>query len=558
ERVDAPLVSSAVAGGAIEPTSAAANEAHYKALKANYTAALFDRLISVPWTEAIEKEAFQRLRELTPAGFWESQTGDQPSDAELLAVQLPALYRFDDAMVANRNAKGQKDFNDKGEVDKLTRTELAAKNLEIRKAAFTGVAEFLAAQKDVGPLAPWIEMEQSYLDVKLGQHLAEVEKRSWKILGDAPPKPEEISDEKRYNQTYAELLAKMRQQWFDALLRQRAFVTVMNLAARQGAEAASIDKLLKFVDAGMAQGKEVAGYWRSIKFQLLVALDRPDELQTELRAWIRADESTAPWRKYLALLLAERGNLKEAIGLFEACEREQLLTSADFQMLSDWYLAENRRADYDRAHFELFKQMPEQYLSNVLNQVRFNWQNGSPRLPTELDENTLLGIRALFEKSANPENYLWQLRELYMACRDFRLLQMLPDAVLGRSPQQIYSFLTNLQNSILGELRNEATADQMIAEIKKLRASKTAPDAAKTTPTDLRALDLLEAIIERRASEVLNQPGPHAEACLADLKTAFDRKFTDGEPRLMATFLKNLGTLRDQRLIDEQLREMRE
>src|SRR5205823_864987 len=162
-------------------------------------------------------------------GFWESQTGDKPSDADLLAVQLAALYRFDDAMVANRNAKGQKDFNDKGEVDKLTRTELAAKNLEIRKAAFTGVTEFLTAQKEVGPLGPWIEIEQCYFDVKLGEHLDDVEKRCWKILGDAPPKPEEITDQQRYDQTYAELVAKARQQWFDAMLRQRAFVTAMNL-----------------------------------------------------------------------------------------------------------------------------------------------------------------------------------------------------------------------------------------------------------------------------------------------------------------------------------------
>src|SRR5262249_20358454 len=75
--------------------------------------------------------------------------------------------------------------------------------------------------------------------------------------------------------------------------------------------------------------------------------------------------------------------------------------------------------------------------------------------------------------------------------------------------------------------------------------------------TDLRALDLFEAIVERRASEVLNQPGPHAAACLAALKRAFERQWGEGEPRMMATFLHGLGTLPDPKLVDEQLREMR-
>src|SRR6185295_16571609 len=114
----------------------------------------------------------------------------------------------------------------------------------------------------------------------------------------------------------------------------------------------------------------------------------------------------------------------------------------------------------------------------------------------------LFTFRALFEKSASPENYLWQLREIYAASRDFRLLQMIPDAVLGRSPQQVYLFVNNLHNQVLYELRNEATADEILARIKKLR------DGERTT-TDLRALDLLEAVVERKSSEVLNQPGPH-------------------------------------------------
>ena len=64
-------------------------------------------------------------------------------------------------------------------------------------------------------------------------------------------------------------------------------------------------------------------------------------------------------------------------------------------------------------------------------------------------------------------------------------------------------------------------------------------------------------MIERRSAEVLNQSGPHVEACVAAMKRAFDRQWGDGEPKQMASFLKNLGTLPQPPMVDEQLRELR-
>jgi Flp pilus assembly protein TadD len=252
----------------------------------------------------------------------------------------------------------------------------------------------------------------------------------------------------------------------------------------------------------------------------------------------------------LARLVAERGKLDEAIQLFEAAEKDKLLSAADFRMLADWYIASDRRAAYERSRIESFKQAPEHQLYNMLYQVRNRWMWPNQPLPSELDENTLFALRALFEKSASPENYLSQLRDLYAACRDFRLLEMLPDAVLGRSPQQAYSFLLNL-DQVLSELRNEATADEIIARVRQLRE-------ADRTAIDLRALDLIEAVIERKSSEVLNQPGPHADACLAALERAFGHQWADGELVQMANFLSRLGALHHPKLLDEQLRELRE
>ncbi|MEK6258550.1 MAG: VIT domain-containing protein [Planctomycetota bacterium] len=515
-------------------------------LKPGYYDLLFNDLLARPWTDELEQEAFQTLRLLSRA--------NEP-DATL-SVQLPALHRLVDAMLANRAARDEKLLRDAGEVNKLTRTELAKKRAETRKASRAAFALRLTAEADKeemakGQLAAWLRMEQMWLDVQLDQNLDKVEERCWAILGEVPPKPEAVEEEDDDDvEEPAVAGAERMKEAIDGLLKQRAFVTVMNLAARRKAAPATIDRVLKFIDAGIAHGGDVARAWKSTKFQMLVALDRPDDLERDLRTWIREDQSTSPWRQSLARLLAERGKLDEAIQLFESAEKDKLLSAGDYRMLSDWYLVTNRRSDHERAKLEVFKQMPEGNLGNSLYGVRNRWYQHNVTLPSELDENTLLTFRALFAKSANPENYLWQLREIYAASRDFRLLQMLPDAVLGRSPQQVYAYLQNLNSQVLVELRNEATADEILSRVKSLREGER-------TPTDLRALDLLEALVERKSSEVLNQPGPHVKACVAALRRAFARDWQPGEPRLMSGFLYSLGGITNGEIAAEQLRELR-
>ncbi len=601
-------------------------------LKPGYRDLLFTDLLARPWTDELEQEAFQTLRLLSRA--------NEPDST--LSVQLPALHRLVDAMLTNRSARDEKLLRDAGEVNKLTRTELAKKRAEARKASRVAFALRLTAEagkeeqlavaalarvrEDVAKprvlanaaiqLAAWLRMEQMWLDVQLDQNLDKVEERCWVLLGEVPPKPEvdEDGDEKdgRDQREVGDdepgvAGSDQMREAIDGLLKQRAFVTVMNLAARRKAAPASIDRVLKYIDAGIAQSSPHApreesrvtnaaatpknaaatkdappalgfrhaerdGYfetraaWRATKFQMLVALDRPDDLERDLRTWIREDQSTSPWRQSLARLLAERGKLDEAIQLFESAEKDKLLSAGDYRMLSDWYLVSNRRSDHERAKLEVFQQMPEGNLGNSLYAVRNRWHQNGVTLPSELDENTLLTFKALFAKSANPENYLWQLREIYAASRDFRLLQMLPDAVLGRSPQQVYAFLQSLNSQVLVELRNEATADEILKVVGTLRVpngggegdgTRRVPATLARTPTDLRALDLLEALVERKSSEVLNQPGPHVQACVAALRRAFARDWQPGEPRLMSGFLYSLGGITNGEIVAEQLRELR-
>src|SRR5262249_3216491 len=141
------------------------------------------------------------------------------------------------------------------------------------------------------------------------------------------------------------------------------------------------------------------------------------------------------------------------------------------------------------------------------------------------------------------------LQRFYQASHDFRLLSGLPDAVIGHSAGRIYPFVEGM-NDVLGEVRDEATADEIVKRIAEVRP-RAKTDVAK------RALDLLEVLVERRAAEVVNQPGPHREKARAALVRASKGEWSPGEPRLMADFLARLGKITQQALAEEQLRQLK-
>ena len=151
------------------------------------------------------------------------------------------------------------------------------------------------------------------------------------------------------------------------------------------------------------------------------------------------------------------------------------------------------------------------------------WQRDG-QLPTEFDEDVLFAFRALFEKSNQPQNYVSLLREYYLVCLDFRLVEGLPESMVGHSATKVYHFLQSI-DTVLQEVRNEAAADSVLERLANVRGRAE-------SPIDRRALDLLELLIERRAAEVLNQPGPHVQAGLTAMQRAFDREWSDGELRV--------------------------
>jgi predicted Zn-dependent protease len=488
-----------------------------------YASQLFEHLLTQPWTAQGEEEAFTLLGKMSDA-----------DDAGVrLFTEVAALHRLTDTMLEARYAARMKTVE---HPEKLTRIELRKKQAEARRLAREGFADRLRqeAAKDGKALAPWLTAERLYLDVSLDRNLKQAAAESWEFVGGEPPQRPKAGAEPSLERGLREVL------------RQRYLTTLMNLAARKGAEPAAAERLLKYLARGVTADPE-DGRWKLLKYRLLVALDRPKGLEQELRRWVGQDEADSRWRVALGYLLAEQGQVAEAIRQFEAVEVDDELSPAAYRTLADWYLVVNDRARHDRAAAAVY-QTASEYALNRAIYARLNpWQRRDGHLPTELDPEILRLFATLFAKSSAPQNYLSPLQQFYQACHDFRLLAVLADSVVGHSAARVYPFVQGMRWT-LEEVRDEATADELVRRIGEAR------ERARTA-VDRRALDLLEVLVERRAAEVQNQPGPHIAKALAALQRAFKHDWSPGEPRLMADFLAGLGRITPAALAAEQLRQ---
>jgi tetratricopeptide (TPR) repeat protein len=489
--------------------------------RTTYAGMLFEALLAQPWSAEIEGETLGLLERLTDA-----------ADAQQrLHAQVVVLYRLTDTMVEARYTALMAKVE---HPEKLARTELKKIEAENRKKARQGFAERLRA--DAGrhgkELAPWLLVERLYLEVLTERDPKAIVAECWALLGDAPAGADEPAQQEKP---------------LEVILRHRLLTTLSHLAGQKNADAGLVNRLLAYVDKG-AKAESDDGRWKLLKFSLLVALDRPKDLESSLRQWSAADDADSRWRVALAYVVAEQGRLVEAAGHFEAVEKDDELDPSAYRALADWYMALNRREAHDRALLAAYKTLDEWAISRSIA-ARFNiWQRAEGHPPSELDREVLLMFAALFEKSSYPGNYLGQLQQFYQATRDFRLLAVLADAVVGHSAGKVYPFLQGMQN-IITDIHDEATVDELGAHIAKVRARAR-------TAVDRRALDLLETQVRRRAAELKNQPGPHAAAALSALKRAFTHPWSDGEPRLMADLLAALGPISQEPLAKEQVRQL--
>jgi predicted Zn-dependent protease len=495
--------------------------------RSHYAEQLFAAFLAQPWAQAIEDEAFTMLDKLA-----------RPDDDEVrkLFVRVAALHRLTDAMLENGYQARLKALKNQ---QKLTRVELRDKQNEFRKLAREGFADRLKAEtaKQTKPFAGWLLAERLYIEMLLDRNLNQVAADCWAQLGNDPPKPATTDSGEVKLETVLE-----------TIFRQRFLTMIVNLAARKTAEPALVDRLRKYLERAVAQNPDDAS-WRQHLVRLLVARDNLKDLEQILTEWSRGDDPDNRWRLTLGYLAAEQGRFKDAIRLFEAVETADELGPADYRTLAGWYLVDNQREEHEKARAAVYKTEEEYPLSRRLYAYLNPWLR-QDHLPTELDQEVMTIFAALFEKSASPRYYLQQLLQFYRPSRDSRLLAVMVDGVVGHSAGKVYPFLAGML-PVFAELRDEAAVDEIVVRIAAVR------QRAKT-PVDQRALDLLEALAERRAAELQNQPGPHAAKALAAMERAFKREWSAGEPRLMADLLGQLGAVAQLALAQEQLRELRE
>ncbi len=487
---------------------------------------LFDTLLSQPWRQQYEDRLYVILKDV---GERELLPDESEADYRLarIVARLDALYRLNDRMV---HARYDATMAAVEHQEKLTRTEIADKRKDALRQAREAVADRLLKQKDEygDELRPWLVVERTYLDVQLERKLDEAEAEAWEYVG-AAPKPVDVE----------EPMARV-----ELILRNRHLATLAYLSTRKNAKTELADRLLKYYESGVTREDEAA-YWKAKQFRLLVALDRPQALEVALRTWSKREDADNTWRLALGYLLAEQAKFNDAIDLFEHVQATDQLGPSEYRALADWYMVVDQREKHEQASIEAYMAEGERRLQARLNAYVNPWHRGDDKLPSEINPEIFKVFAALFRKSEQPQNYIYQLLHLYRHTRDFRLLEVVADGVVGRSNLGIYPLLTQL-HSLTSEVRDEATVDQLIEHLRKVR------ERAKTD-VDRRALDLLEMVAERRAAELRNQAEPHIKAAVAALRRATRGEWADGERRLMADFLVSQGNIAGKALAAAQV-----
>ena len=506
--------------------------------QAQHASALFEALLNSPWSAEVEAEALALIEQISSA----------VDPGQRIRDQVVALYRWTDRMEQGRLEKLQQTI----EPDKLTRTELRDKNIAITRQARIALAERLkaAAEKRGDGLKPWLTAERLYLEVKLERELPSVVKTLWQLL-DSPAAvvrreaPDSAADDEAMPTASQQLAAS---------LQARLVTMLLHLATRKEALAADVERLGQYLDKLIAADpdrKQSGIDAKLAKYILLIALDKPNELAGALAAWNKSDDRPQTWTLALAYLKAELGQLDQAAALAETLALDSALSAADYRMLAAWHQALGNREKYEKFQLAAFELLSEYELRRLVQAHLAPWQRTEGPSPGQVDPQVFLILKALLAKSQRPADHVYLLKQFYEASRDYRLVTAIADSVIGQSAQKIYPFLASAKD-LFDEIDREATVDEIVKHVATLR------ERAKT-PVDRRALDLVEMLAEKRASELINQPGPHAERALAALKRAAAKPangadWSAGEARAFADMLARLGKIAQEPLAAERRR----
>lgn len=473
--------------------------------RAGAAESLLQRLARQPWTAAFEDEAFALLPATLGDGLdpvlARQYAGDRLRNfcADLERMRLEALL----GPVAER--------------EKLSRAELRTRTAAAKQALAKALAERFAraGSEAKEPWKPWFALERIAFLTAAGATPSEVAaeaKTLWSgIAADATDPGTQV-------------------------LRARTLLSAFWAATRKNAPATLADDALAITLTGDREHEAVLD-WKGYAALLLCALDRTDALIELARGWIVPAKAETRWRVMLAQLLAEKGKLEDAVTTLENARAGDEIDAQTLRSLAAWNLALGDDARRKRAVRRALEVTPEHELQQrIWNDLRRCQPNGT-QPGAALDPETLVALEVLLSKASHPGNHVNVVASFYQALKDVRLLESLPDGVLGHTTEGVYGFL-HAVGQVLGNVHEEATLDS-------IRARLAAREKDARTDTDRRALQLLRTMTSRRAAEVLNQPGPHWRDALAALQSAAQGTFAVGERASLANLLVTLAGGKD-------------
>lgn len=492
---------------------------------------LFNALLAEPWKPETQTELLALLPQLTAA------PGEPKPEELVLAIRILGLHLLVDWMTEAHADATVASLPGVNEMPRRKVKEARQKALKEARGQSVNTIADLEKRADLETLRPWLAMERVYQQVKLGGEIKPLETEVRALLASvmeaaSKKKSEDIALRER-------------------ILAERCVATLLWLAVRSAGEpgAPADPAVLATLNEAIGSNSELIE-WRAAKFELLTALDRGDALEAALKEWYgeKRDFAKLRWGKDLATVEAERGKVQDAVTVFEELRKLGELSPGDLKTLSDWYTVLDARDKSREAQILSWQARNEWEIHSWLQSQVYRYQRSGPDVPSEMDAEVPLAFIALFRKAQNPASYAWSLNSFYAATRDFRLLECIPEAVIGQSSQQIYPFLAALKQ-LTDSIQEEATLDRLEKHLQ-------AQFGLSNHDVNRRALRLLEYMVERRAAEQANGAGPHANVALTALKEAFKLSWSEGEPVMMAEFLANQGGMKPAALADEQLREL--
>ena len=420
----------------------------------------------------------------------------------------------------------------------LTRAALQTLHKEVRARVRGELATRLGEAEATAPALakPWLALERLGYAVEHGEALDGLVDQAAAILAG----PWERGDNP-----------------LDRLVRERAAVILAYAATRGNVEPALAERVVALFRAGQAaedaaraadaEAKPLLD-WRYEIWRLLVARDDVPALERELDTWIAPAKVDSRWRIARGYLHAETGDVAAAARQFEAVQALDELAASDYAVMAQWYLVLGDDARRSQALDARLEHMNENELSNLLWQFEANVRNRSDGVPADFDPESVRTLRALMRKARHPGNHVHRLNNMYRGTKDFRILAVLSDGLVGHTPEASYALLGRI-GGLIGDVHEEATLDA-------LRDTLAEVQTKASTSLDRRVLHLAIALVEGRASLVPATDPSHGARALAALRAAFPSEWQPGEPRLMAGFLRSVGRIQDPAVRAEQLRQV--